>query len=164
MLVDKSFQDLTILLLIPPLPLLVILPNHDHYPFHHVYLDPLPFAFVHCQLSLKQDDASGDGNSSKKNSRKNHLKELAKTPSSSSGPASKIESMIQSPSRGVMLRYLSFHILDTCLIYLCHPSPYPYHYALLSPSYTFHMQLYLFLDTCFMDTLPFTLVERVATK
>ena len=34
MLVDKSFQDLTIPLLIPPLPLLVILPRHDRYPFH----------------------------------------------------------------------------------------------------------------------------------
>ena len=80
MLVNKSFQDLTIPLLIPPLPLLVILPSHEPYPFHHVYLEPLPFAFVHCPLSLKQDDVNGDRNSSKKNSQKNHLKELVKTP------------------------------------------------------------------------------------
>ena len=108
MLVDKSFQDLTIPLLIPPLPLLVILPRHNRYPFHHVYLELLPFVFAHCRLSLKHDDDNGDGNSSKKNSRKNHLKELAKIPSSLNGPASKIESMIQLPSRGVMLQFFSF--------------------------------------------------------
>ena len=104
MLIDKSFQDwttplLTPLLLPPPDNLL----NHGHYLYHQDYLELLPFAFVHCQLSPKHDDVNGDGNSSKKNSQKNHLKELAKTPLSSSGPASKIESMIQSPSRGVML-------------------------------------------------------------
>ena len=103
MLVDKSFQDLTIPLLIPLLPLLVILPSHDLYPFHHVYLELLPFVFAHRQLSLKHDDVNGDGNSLKKNSWKNHLKELAKTLSSSSGSVSKIESMIQLPNRGVML-------------------------------------------------------------
>ena len=108
-LVDKSFQDWTTPLRTPPL----LLPpdnllNHDHYLFHHDYLELLPFAFVHRQLSPKHDDVNGDGNSSKKNSRKNHLKELAKTPLSSNGPALKIESMIQSPSRGVMLRFFSF--------------------------------------------------------
>ena len=103
-LVDKSFQDrttplLTPLLLLPPNNLL----NHDHYLFHQDYLKLLPFAFVHRQLSPKHDNINGDRNSLKKNSQKNHLKELTKTPLSLSGPASKIESMIQSPSRGVML-------------------------------------------------------------
>ena len=111
-LVDKLFQGQTTLLQTPPV-LLVILLNHDLYPFHHVYLEPLPFTFTHRRQSLKHDNVNGDGNSSKKNSQKNHLKELAKTPSSSSGLASKIESMIQLPSRGVMLQFSPFHLPDT---------------------------------------------------
>ena len=122
-LIDKSFQDRTTPLLTPLLLLPDNLLNRDHYLFHHDYLKLLLFAFVHRQLSLKHDNINGDGNSSKKNSRKNHLKELAKTPLSSSGPASKIESMIQLPSRGVMLRFFSFHLLDTHLTCLCRPSP-----------------------------------------
>ena len=133
-LIDKSFQDWTTPLLTPPLLLPLDLPNHDLYPFHHVCLKPLPFAFAHHRLSLKHDDINGDGNSSKKNSLKNHLKELAKIPSSSSGPASKIESMIQLPSRGVMLRFPPFHLPDTHIIYLCLPSPsYSSHHTLLFP-------------------------------
>ena len=88
-LVDKSFQDQTTPLLTPLLLLPDNLLNHDHYLFHHNYLELLLFVFVHHQPSPKHDDVNGDGNSSKKNSRKNHLKELAKTPLSSSGPALK---------------------------------------------------------------------------
>ena len=103
-LVDKSFQDRTTPLLTPPL----LLPHdnllkRDHYLFHHDYLKLLLFAFIHHQLSPKHNDVNGDGNSLKKNSRKNHSKELARIPLSLSGPASKIESMIQLPSSGVML-------------------------------------------------------------
>ena len=126
-LIDKSFQDQTIPLLTPPL----LLPNHDLYLFHHVYLEPLPFAFERHQLSLKHDNINGDGNSSKKNSQKNPLKVLEKTPSSSSGLVLKIESMIQLPSRGVMLQFFPFHTLDTCLTYLCQSFP----------SYLFHNML-----------------------
>ena len=144
MLVDKSFQDPIIPLLILPLPLLVILPSHDLYPFHHIYLKLLLFVFAHRRLSPKHDNVNGDGNSSKKNSRKNHLKELTKIPSSSNGPASKIESMIQLPSSGVMLQLFSFHITDTRPIYLCDFSPsYLLYIALLSPSHLFHMQPFL---------------------
>ena len=123
MLVDNSFQDQTTPLLTPPLLLPVILPNRDLYLFHHVYLEPLLSASAHHQLSLKHDDVNGDRNSSKKNSWKNHLKELAKTPSSSSGLALKIESMIQLPNRGVMLQFFLFPMPDTCLTNLCTPFP-----------------------------------------
>ena len=143
MLVNKSFQDLIIPLLILLLPLLVLLPSHDLYPFHHVNLELLLFIFAHRRLSLKHDNVNGDGNSSKKNSRKNHLKELVKIPSSSSGPALKIELMIQLPSREVMLRFYLSYLLDTRITYLCNPSPsYLSHYTLLSPSYLFHTQLH----------------------
>ena len=124
MLVDRSFQGLTIPLLIPPLPLLIILHSHDLYPFHLIYPDLLLFVFVHRQLSLKLGDVSGDGNSSKKNSQKNHLKELAKIPSLSNGPVSKIESMIQSPSRGVMLQFFPF--LFTSYMYHLPMQPFPF--------------------------------------
>ena len=143
MLVDKSFQDLTTPLLIPLLPLPIILPNHDLYPFHHIYLEPHPFAFVHRQLSLKHDDVNGDGNSSKKNSQKNRLKELAKTPSSSSGPASKIESMIQLPSRGVMLQFfLLIYLIHVPLTYATLPLLTCLIMCCFSPSHMFHTQLH----------------------
>ena len=144
MLIDKSFQDQTTPFLTPPLPLLVDLPNHDLYLFHHIYPEHLPFTSEHHQLSLKPNDINGDGNSLKKNSWKNHLKVLKKTPSSSSGLALKIELMIQLPSRGVMLQFfLSIYLIHilithahlpflTCLIIHC-----------FSLSYMFHMQPYL---------------------
>ena len=144
MLVDKSFQDQTTPLLTPPLLLPVVLPNHDLYLFHHVYLEPLPFTSEHHQLSLKHDDANGDGNSLKKNSRKNHLKVLEKTPSSSSGLALKIESMIQLPSRGVMLRsFLFIYLIHVSLTYAHLPLLTCFIIHCFSPSYMFHMQLYI---------------------
>ena len=144
MLVNKSFPDQTIPLLTQPLLLPVVLPSHNPYRFHHAHLEPLLFISEHHQLLLKHNDINGDGNSSKKNSRKNHLKELAKTPSSSSGLASKIESMIQLPNRGVMLRFFPFiyliHILLTCA-HLPLLTCFILH--CLSPSYMFHTQLYI---------------------
>ena len=150
MLIDRSFQGLTIPLLIPPLPLLVILPSHDHYPFHHVYLDLLLFAFVHRPLSLKHDDDNGEGNSSKKNSLKTRLKELVKIPSSSSQLTLGIESMIQQSSKGVMLQIFLF--LFTQYTYQSPMQTFPFlivshMYALPPPSpcYMFHPLTQLFI-------------------
>ena len=58
-----------------------------------------------------------------------------------------------------LLQIFSFHVPDTCLIYLRHPSPsYLSYIALLSPSYLFHAALLLLLDSCFVYMLPFAFV------
>ena len=154
-LVDKLFQDQTTPLLTPPLLLPVVLPNHDLYLFRHVYLEPLPFASECQQLSLKHVDVNGDRNSLKKNSWKNYLKVLEKSPSSSSGLALKIESMIQLPSRGVMLRFFPFHTLDTRLTYLCQSSPsYLFHNTLpLSFIHVSYAALHYFLSFLILVSL-----------
>ena len=164
MLINKSFQDQTTPLLTLSLLLPVVLPNHDLYLCHHVYLEPLLFASEHHQLSLKHDNINGDRNSSKKNSRKNHLKELAKTPSSLSGLALKIEPMIQLPSRGVMLQFFLSPIPDTRLTNLCTPFPLihvSYYTVFTLPSihlwYLSHPYAAFPLDTCFIPWYLFCL-------
>ena len=122
-IIDKSFLDPTIPLLTLPHLLLVIPLKHDLYQFHHAYPELLLFVSEPHLLSLKHDNVNGDENSLKKNFRKNHSKALERTPSSSSGLALKIESMIQLSNRGVMLRFFPLLTLDTCLINLCIPSP-----------------------------------------
>ena len=157
MLINKSSRDQTIPLLTLP-PLLLVDPlSHDPYLFCHEWLEPLLFASERHQLSLKHDDVNGDGNSSKKNSQKNHLKELAITPSSSSGLALRIESMIQLPSRGVMLRFFLSPIPDTRLTNLCIPyslilvSLYALIYAAFHTLwYSFYLYTAFLLDTCFI--------------
>ena len=134
-LVNKSFQGL-----ITPLPilhlLLDILHSLDLYQSHHDYLVLLPFVFTPHQLSRKHNDANGEGNSSKKNSLKTHLKECAKIPSSLRQLTLEVKSMIQQSSKGVMLRFFLSYLLDTCITSLCRPSPSLFHitYVLPSPS------------------------------
>ena len=137
MLVNKSFQDRIIHLQILPLLPLAILLSLDLYQFHLDYLDLLLFVSVHCPLSLKHDDANGEGNSSKKNSLKTHLKEHARTPSSSRQLTLEVKSRIQQSSEGVMLQFFSsYYLLDTHLIHLCIPSPSYMFHPLPQPSIT----------------------------
>ena len=134
MLVNKSSLDPIIPLLTPPLLPLAILLSLDPYQFHLDYLDPLLSVSVHHPLSQKHDDNNGGGNSSKKNSLKNCSKGLVKTLLSSRQLTLEVESMIQRSSKGVMLQFS--YLLDTCINYLCRPSPSLFHiiHALPSPS------------------------------